>query len=807
MSAGVQSQTTHRLRNWGARGVVAALIAMSVAGGASSAAAAEPEAQATSAGEQQVTGGSLQWGVRSSIRNYLENFGHTEGWVAAYEGATYQRGAEAASFPVTSGVVDAEAETASIAFAGQLEMFGFGEDWLFFEDVRLEIADGTATIVVDMIESYNVKTRTDDLVIARFSVGADALQATEDGRISLTTGRGTLSEEVGLRHLPSYGGPTYGAPNDWTDPFTLDLALSATGGEGGGETPGEGGNSGGDPVTGPYGVSAGKPYADTAATIRVTPGYAVHADGATELKVEGFGFDPGNATVPGTGSGGLYVGFGTMKDPSQPEKWRRSAGGSSGPVGMGDYTYGVPMFVANQNSADGDVANAMMDASGYWSFTITIPGSNVPSFFGDTIDCLANQCGFFAFGAHGAVKAVNEAFVPVYFVGQDESGWPDRETDDDDDPVVVPTPEKPVAEPTLPQRAALVDENRGSVQIVSTANSTATVYVGTSHTNTWVGAAVYSDPEFIDWYLVPASGRISVPLPAGLEEGDHALAVLKTDASLIGWASFAIDPDGDDGPTTDPEKADPHGTSTGRNSASGATMTVTPARSIADRDQKVTLTGTGYPTSNNGDTFGGVYILFGWVGKDGDAYTFPSAGGSSARDYAYADGQVTYQWMVNYPGNTTEPDAPMMDANGNWTSEFTVYGSSFTSANGIAIDCYQVQCGVFTIGAHGKVNAGVEVFTPVYFDESTPDPDAKPAPVTPPPAQANPNVTQQPGTGLSVNGGLEALLRTGADSRQLIFAGVLVLSLGLLGAALVYAQGLRARAAGTTRRTSAVSGT
>ncbi len=174
----------------------------------------------------------------------------------------------------------------------------------------------------------------------------------------------------------------------------------------------------------PHGTSQGAPLSGTDSYLVVTPAEDLRTGSSTEVTVEGFGFDPGPAVAPGTGSGGIYVGFGTMKDPSDPEKWRRSAGGTSGPVGMGDYTYGAPIFVANQGTADGDVASGEMDSEGHWTTTVTIPSKDVPSFFGDTIDCLANQCGFFSFGAHGAVKAQNEAFTPVYFAGQDAPAVP-----------------------------------------------------------------------------------------------------------------------------------------------------------------------------------------------------------------------------------------------------------------------------------------------------------------------------------------------------------------------------------------------
>lgn len=163
------------------------------------------------------------------------------------------------------------------------------------------------------------------------------------------------------------------------------------------------------PVPEPSGVSTGTPYSDTTAHMIVTPGEDLRVAGATQVTVQGVGYDP---TKP------IYVGLGTMKDFDDPEKWRRSKGGSSGPVGMGDYTYGAPRLVVANGSSDADVADAEMDANGNWSFTLTIPSAQVPSFFGDTIQCSTLQCGFFSFGAHGVVNSKNEAFTPVYFAGQ-----------------------------------------------------------------------------------------------------------------------------------------------------------------------------------------------------------------------------------------------------------------------------------------------------------------------------------------------------------------------------------------------------
>ncbi len=784
MSAAIQAR---RWRRRGAQGMTAALLLALAVGGGSAAATAvqhEPAAEPAASGVQTVSGGSFNWGVRQSIRNYLENFGHTAGFVAGYQGATYQLGDSYASFPVASGTVDIDAQTASIAVDGELEMFGFGDPWLHFEDVRIEIAGGTATVIVDMIESYNVRTRTDDVALATFDVPAGGL-AIEDDTLTLATAAGRFPENIGLNHLPAYGGPTYVAPNDRTDPFTLTLELGEAGDPGDPGEPGGGEAGGGDPETGPYGVSAGVPLSGTTSYMRVTPGYSLNADGSTEITVEGFGFDPGPVVAPGEGSGGIYVGLGTMASFDNPEKWRRSQGGSSGPVGLADYTYGAPRFVVNQGSADADIADGAMDANGSWSVTFTIPGPQIASFFGDTIDCLELQCGVFSFGAHGAVKAANEAFVPIYFEGQNESEWPDRDTEE---PTPIPTPERPQTPGTPPAETLLTSANRGSV-LVSVTGSTARVSVGSEHQNTYVGAAVYSDPRFIDWYLVQSNGQITVPLPADLEEVEHKLAVLDTENEVIGWDSFTLE---SETTTIPPAKGEPTGTSTGTN-ASGASLTVSPAYALKDSEQVVTLTGTGYPTSRDGNTNGGFYVLFGWVDSGLGEGWKPSQGGSSASTFTYAkDGLPagSYQRAVNFPGAGFEPGQITMDAGGNWTMEFPIASSQFTSAQERAVDCYQVQCGIITIGAMGGINAGGEVFTPVYFTDT-----ADGTGNTTPPASGSggvvANANMQSNSGLSVNGGLAALAQAGSEARTAMGVGVLVLSAGLLGAALLYSRRLR----------------
>ena len=177
-------------------------------------------------------------------------------------------------------------------------------------------------------------------------------------------------------------------------------------------------------------------------------------------------------------------------------------------------------------------------------------------------------------------------------------------------------------------------------------------------------------------------------------------------------------------------------------------MTVSPNPVTSTQPSEVTIQGSRYATSNKGSTFGGAYILFGTVTpKDPNDPTSwaPSKRGVPGTNYAYAAG-LDYQTMVNYPGNTTEEGLPYMDSEGNWTATLRIPGPVFKTNNGQEIDCLKVRCGIITIGAHGRANAGVEAFEPVSFGEPEPTPTEKPEPTSGVTITAVPVPSSGPGT-------------------------------------------------------------
>lgn len=154
----------------------------------------------------------------------------------------------------------------------------------------------------------------------------------------------------------------------------------------------------------------------------------------------------------------------------------------------------------------------------------------------------------------------------------------------------------------------------------------------------------------------------------------------------------------------------------------------------------VTVTGRSYllpPHVCGTDVFGGIYLFFGWVqpggqwgpsnksststqGLFGTTYSYPGeGGGAETRD----DGTGTVRLVSFTPGGESGKSTPFhMDGQGNWRADLTVRGSTYSfkdlrTGASQSVDCTVVQCGVFTIGAHGKASRTNERFVPINFTD------------------------------------------------------------------------------------------
>jgi hypothetical protein len=184
------------------------------------------------------------------------------------------------------------------------------------------------------------------------------------------------------------------------------------------------------------------------------------------------------------------------------------------------------------------------------------------------------------------------------------------------------------------------------------------------------------------------------------------------------------------------------------NTAANPSIDVDRSTVGVDETAVVTVTGRSYllpPHVCGTDVFGGVYLFFGWVqpggqwgpsftsststqGLFGTTYSYPGeGGGGETRD----DGTGTVRLISFTAGGESGTSTPFhMDGQGNWQADLTVRGSTYSFTDlrtgaSRSVDCKVVQCGVFTIGAHGKASRTNERFVPINFT------DASGAPIVP----------------------------------------------------------------------------
>lgn len=151
------------------------------------------------------------------------------------------------------------------------------------------------------------------------------------------------------------------------------------------------------------------------------------------------------------------------------------------------------------------------------------------------------------------------------------------------------------------------------------------------------------------------------------------------------------------------------------------------SKANATGSTSIKVTGSGLQSIKN--AFGGIYVVFGYA-KDASSWR-PSKGGKSGRDFFYvADSQSKanqgFQRFVAFPGSSTAETANggALNANGSFSLSMVIPGPTFsaeTASGGTkSIDCREVQCGVFTFGAHGVANGNNETFTPLSFGDASP---------------------------------------------------------------------------------------
>lgn len=356
-----------------------------------------------------VDGGALDWGLKESFRGYLGGpIAH--GTITPADGAT--RNADGTfRFPAAAGTVDADADTAELAFDGTVAFAGHDSGAgpllaMSIEDIRIRFDGSGGTLVADVVSKSladDGEVNYDDVVFASL---ADA-DLTGTGTVSATGVAATLTEAGAPAFASFYDAGTALDPVS----FAVTTAPQATW----------------DPA--------------------ITPSRTTGIDPAGEtITVTGAGFDPAanvGARPPLAGrETGVYLVFAKLDDP-----WRPSAGAPSTARTVLDQKWVLPADSrATLDPAGTNPDFAELRADGTFSATL-----DVVEVTEGKADCAVDTCGVITYAAGGPVNATQELFVPLSF------GTAPTEPTVPTDPTVPTEPSDPTTPVDPPADGAVTD--------------------------------------------------------------------------------------------------------------------------------------------------------------------------------------------------------------------------------------------------------------------------------------------------------------------------------------------------------------
>ena len=100
------------------------------------------------------------------------------------------------------------------------------------------------------------------------------------------------------------------------------------------------------------------------------------------------------------------------------------------------------------------------------------------------------------------------------------------------------TAKQPKKTPSAPSADTLAPDKAGTVTAAVNGDA-AVLSVGADYAGEWAFVYAYSDPTPLGWQLVGADGTVTVAT-TGLAAGEHRLAVLDADGTLLGWTTAAL---------------------------------------------------------------------------------------------------------------------------------------------------------------------------------------------------------------------------------------------------------------------------
>ncbi len=419
----------------------AAAAALSLAAAASLFAAVSPAA----AEDQEISGGSLEWGIKTSFVTYI-NGTIADGSVTPGDGATVT--ADLFSFEPASGAYDAATGNMSAAFGtGSVEFLGhdYGNGALIdleISDLRIELANGTAVLIGDVSSRELLALdpsaqpgpmiEYDDIEIATLNF-AGIVPSFAGATVTFTNVPATLTEagvpafaefyEAGTALDPlTFSVTLEPVPSPTATPTTVVPTATPT-------TPA----ATATPTTPAATATTAPPTATTTATpppivtepvpnpvIQLSK-TVVNPAGDT-ITVTGTGFLPALATgarPPLAGKpAGVYIAFASF-----PANWKPSAGApSSGRPTMPQTSGGLIWAVsAADRPIIGEAGSVTLNPDG--SFTATIktlkdyPGADAGGAYG-----------IYTYAGAGATQPLYETFTPVTFSQAPATATPTRVT-------------------------------------------------------------------------------------------------------------------------------------------------------------------------------------------------------------------------------------------------------------------------------------------------------------------------------------------------------------------------------------------
>ncbi|XTZ18422.1 HtaA domain-containing protein [Micromonospora echinospora] len=308
-----------------------------------------------------VSGGSLDWGFKSSFRSYVST-GNGNPPIAVEDGATRNTDGTF-RFTATGGSYDAATGATTVRYGGKV-VFSYPAHFftitLANPTVAVDAAGGSLRADVDLEVSGGgfEPVSLDQAEIATLGTSGVAPVISGD-----TVNWSNLTTTMTATGATAFNG--FFAAGTVLDPLSFGFTTGSGGGPG---TP----------------------------SVTVTPSSAVDPAGAT-LTVTGSGFD-----ADANGGVGFYVAFGpktaefwTNARPYKPVKWVHKAASSSG-------------------------GQAKLNADGTFSTTLDV----LPTYTdgnGGPVDCTATQCYVLTFAAHGSTDRSQDTATPITFAG---SGGP-----------------------------------------------------------------------------------------------------------------------------------------------------------------------------------------------------------------------------------------------------------------------------------------------------------------------------------------------------------------------------------------------